>query len=154
MLGGIIVNLILAWFIYSTMFMTVGKKTISSSKIQENGLEFTEVGEKAGFKTGDKIIDVDGKMQENFNRLTIDILLGDKVKVLRDGKEHTFELTDEGKKEILGKEGKQFMIPLLKDVIIDSVIPKTAAEKIGLKKNDQIFAINNKEIPHFTFFRK
>lgn len=154
MLGGIIVNLVLAWFIYSVMFMTVGKKTISSSKIQENGLEFSEVGEKAGFKTGDKIIDVDGKMQENFNRLTIDILLGDKVKVLRDGKEHTFELTDEGKKEILGKEGKQFMMPIVKNVIIDSVVPKTAAEKIGLQKNDQILDINNKAIPHFTFFRK
>lgn len=154
MLGGIFVNLVLAWLIYTIMFSTNGKETISTQNIQKNGLEFSEVGEKAGFKTGDKILSVDGKMQENFNRLTIDILLGDQVKVLRDGKEVSFTLSDEAKRDILSKEGRQFMMPVLKNVIIDSVIPKSSALKIGLQKNDQILTINNKAIPHFTFFRK
>jgi regulator of sigma E protease len=154
MLGGIIVNLILAWLIYAIMFSTIGKETISTQNIQKNGLEFSEIGENAGFKTGDKILSVDGKMQENFNRLTIDILLGDKVKVSREGKEVSFLLSDEAKRDILSKEGRQFMMPLLKNVIVDSVIPKSAALKIGLQKNDQIIAINNKDVVHFTFFRK
>src|SRR3990167_6319649 len=38
MLGGIIVNILLAWFIYAVMFSTVGQKYISTDKIQKNGL--------------------------------------------------------------------------------------------------------------------
>ena len=154
MLGGIIVNILLAWFIYSVMYMTVGQKTISTEKIQKNGLEFSEVGELAGFKTGDKILSVDGIKQNNFNRLKIDILLGDNVTVLREEKEISFALTDEAKKNILSKEGKNFMFPIIKDVIVDSVLSKSAAEKIGLLKGDKIIAINNNKIPHFSYFRK
>jgi regulator of sigma E protease len=61
MLGGIIVNILLAWFIYTVMYTTVGKKYVSTEIIQKNGLAFGEVGQKAGFQNGDKIISVDGK---------------------------------------------------------------------------------------------
>ncbi len=154
MLGGIIVNILLAWVIYSVMYMTVGQKTISTEKIQKNGLEFSDVGEKAGFQTGDKILNVDGVKQDNFNRLKIDILLGDNVSVLREEKVVNFALTDKAKKDILSKEGKNFMFPIIKDVIVDSVLSKSAAEKIGLLKGDKIISINNNTIPHFSYFRK
>ncbi|MFY7811926.1 MAG: RIP metalloprotease RseP [Flavobacterium sp.] len=153
MLGGIIVNIVLAWLIYTIIFATIGKETISTQNFQANGLEFSQVGEIAGFKTGDKIVSVDGKMQENFNRLTIDILLGDQIKVLRDGKEVEFTLSDQAKKGILGEEGRLFMFPLLKKVEVGAIVPESAAEKIGLKINDQILAINHKAVPHFTFLR-
>jgi regulator of sigma E protease len=153
MLAGIIVNLLLAWFIYSITYMTVGQKIISTEKIQKNGLEFSEVGEKSGFKTGDKILTVDGKRQDNFNRLTIDILLSDEVKVLRDDKEVAIALTDEDKKNILSKEGRNFMFPIIKNVIVDSVLPKSAAQKIGLVKGDKIIMVNQDTITNFPFFR-
>ena len=82
MLGGIIVNVILAWLIFTIMYSTVGQKFISTAKIQENGLAFGEVGQKAGFRNGDKILSVDGKHQPSFNRMTLDVLLGDKVEVV------------------------------------------------------------------------
>lgn len=153
MLGGIIVNLLLAWFIYSVTYMTVGQKIISTEKIQKNGLEFSEVGEKAGFVTGDKILSVDGKQQGNFNRLTIDILLADTVQVLRNGKEVTISLTDEDKKNILSKEGRNFMFPIIKNVVVDSVLPNSAAQKIGLVKGDKIVMVNQDTISNFPFFR-
>ena len=50
MLGGIIVNLLLAWFIYTTMFVSVGQKYISTDTIQKNGLAFGDVGKALDFK--------------------------------------------------------------------------------------------------------
>ena len=38
MLGGVIVNILLAWTIYTVMFSTVGQKYISTETIQKNGL--------------------------------------------------------------------------------------------------------------------
>lgn len=146
MLGGIIVNVILAWLIFTIMYATVGQKFIATEKIQENGLAFGEVGQKAGFRNGDKILSVDGKHQPSFNRLTLDVLLGDKVEVERNGQNVDVILTDEMKGEIISKEGKEFVGPRFLGSVVDSVVPKSQAEIAGLKKGDKIKAVNG------TFF--
>ncbi len=146
MLGGIIVNVILAWLIFTIMYATVGQKFIATEKIQENGLVFGEVGQKAGFKNGDKILSVDGKHQPSFNRLTLDVLLGDKVEVERNGQKVDVILTDEMKGEIISKEGKEFVGPRFLGSVVDSVVPKSQADIAGLKKGDKIKAVNG------TFF--
>ncbi len=142
MLGGIIVNIILAWFIFTILYATVGQKYIATEKIQENGLAFGEVGQKAGFRNGDKILSVDGKYQPSFNRMTLDVLLGDKVEVERNGAKVDVILTDEMKGEIISKEGKEFVGPRFSNTAVDSVVPKSFAELAGLKKGDKIKAVN------------
>ena len=149
MLGGIIVNVILAWLIFTIMYATVGQKFIATEKIQENGLAFGEVGQKAGFRNGDKILSVDGKHQPSFNRMTLDVLLGDKVEVERNGQKVDVILTDEMKGEIISKEGKDFVGPRFSNTVVDSVIPKSAADMAGLKKGDKIKALNGTA---FTFY--
>ena len=149
MLGGIIVNVILAWLIFTIMYATVGQKFIATEKIQEDGLAFGEVGQKAGFRNGDKILSVDGKHQPSFNRMTLDVLLGDKVEVERNGQKVDVILTDEMKGEIISKEGKEFVGPRFSNTIVDSVIPKSAADMAGLKKGDKIKALNGTA---FTFY--
>jgi regulator of sigma E protease len=158
MLGGIIVNIILAWFIFTVLYATVGQKYIATEKIQENGLAFGEVGQKAGFRNGDKILAVDGKFQPSFNRMTLDVLLGDKVQVERNGSKLEVILTDEMKGEIISKEGKEFVGPRFSNTVIDSVVPKSMAEQAGLKKGDQIKAINDNSFVYYdelkTFLSK
>ena len=153
MLGGIIVNIILAWFIFTILYATVGQKYIATEKIQENGLAFGEVGQKAGFRNGDKILSVDGKYQPRFNRMTLDVLLGDKVEVERNGAKVDVILTDEMKGEIISKEGKEFVGPRFSNTVIDSVVPKSFAEQAGLKKGDKIKAINGKAFVFYDEFK-
>ena len=149
MLGGVTVNIILAIFIYTILFSTVGQNYPATEKYQKNGLSFSESALAAGFKNGDKIISVDGKSQVKFNRMIIDVLLGDKVEVLREGKKTTFIISDEQKSKILGSEGKNFMVPRLTEVYIDSVIPNSEASKAGLIKKDRIVKINNQNIAFY-----
>ncbi len=151
MLGGIIVNLLLAWFIYTTMFATVGQKYISTSAIQKNGLAFGKVGKSVGFQNGDKIISVDGKLQEKFNWMIIDVLLSDKIQLDRNGKKIDLVLTDEQKGEILGKEGKGFVknrIEISK-LYVDSLNSKS---KTLFQKGDVITSVNNTKIIYFDQF--
>jgi regulator of sigma E protease len=152
MLGGIIVNILLAIFIYSTMFATVGQKYVSSEAIQKNGLAFGTVGKSVGFKNGDKIISVDGKFQPKFNWMIIDVLLSDTIEIERNGKRENIVLTDEQKGEIISTEGKEFVQPRVKQAIIDSVIPKSEAFKAGFKRGDIILAVNQKPCAYFDEF--
>ncbi|HLO73875.1 MAG TPA: RIP metalloprotease RseP [Flavobacterium sp.] len=154
MLGGIIVNIILAWLIFTIMYATVGQKYIATEKIQENGLAFGEVGQFAGFKNGDKILAVDGNFQPSFNRMTLDVLLGDKVEVERNGKKIEVVLTNEIKGEIISKEGKEFVGPRFSNTVVDSVISKSAADIAGLKKGDKIKAINDSTFTYYDEFKE
>lgn len=149
MLGGIIVNILLAWIIYTALYTTYGQKYISTEVVQQNGLTFGESGLNAGFKNGDKIVSVDGKLQERFNRMTLDVLLGKEIVVERNRKQETIILTDEAKKDILGLEGKSFMSPRLTSIQIDSILPGSSAEKAGILVGDKIVGANNNTITYF-----
>jgi regulator of sigma E protease len=153
MLGGIIVNVLLAWFIFTALYTTVGKKTILTDKFQKNGLSFTETGHKVGFKEGDKIVTVDGKLQPNFNRMVIDMLLGEEVIVDRNGQQTKIILDDNAKKLILGNEGKNFILPLVRSEI-DSIPSNSNAIKAGLKSGDIIVSVNKIPTPFYADFKK
>ena len=152
MLGGIIVNLLLAWFIYTTMFVSVGQKYISTDTIQKNGLAFGEVGKSVGFQNGDKIVSVDGRLQQKFNWMIIDVLLSDKVVLDRNGEKIDLVLTDEQKGEIISTEGREFVRPRLEKVQVDSVATKSEANKSGLKKGDEIVALNGTKFTYYDVF--
>lgn len=152
MLGGIIVNILLAWFIYTAMYSTVGKKYISTEVLQQNGLAFGEVGQKAGFKNGDKIVSVDGEFQENFNRMIMDVLFSSEVVVNRGGQNVTLNLSDEQIKNILDKEGRNFVQARSSATKIDSIIKNKEADKAGLKVGDSILAVNNNKVAFFDEF--
>lgn len=153
MLGGIFVNIVLALVIYTTMFSTVGQKYISTDVVQKNGLAFGEVGKSVGFQNGDRIIAVDGEpIQQNFNRLIIDVLLSDKIEIERNGKKEFISLSDEQKGKILGSEGKNFTGPRFTNAVVDSILSKSEAQKAGLQKGDKIVGINDKKFNYFDEF--
>ncbi len=149
MLGGITVNILLAWFLYTVVYSTYGQKYIATEKFQEHGLSFGDVGKSAGFQNGDKIVSVDGQFQEKYNRMIIDILLGTEVVVNRNGENKTIILTDENKRDILKKEGRNFIGPRLQKIVVDSINPKGGAPAMGLKIGDRIVGVNGKPTPYF-----
>ncbi len=148
LLGGIIVNILLAIIIYTVMFATVGKKYPSTEQYQKNGLSFTDVGQNMGFQNGDKILSVDGKYQNRFDRMVIDVLLGDDILVDRGGEKIHIHLTDENIKDILSKEGRGF-IQSRYPAIVDSLLQGSNAQKAGLQKGDKVVEINHAPIQYY-----
>jgi regulator of sigma E protease len=146
MMGGIIVNILLAWFIYTMVYCTYGKKYVATEMVQRDGLAFGQTGLNVGFKNGDRVVSVDGKYQERFDRMILDVLLGDDIKIQRDGQEINLHLTDENKKEILDKEGRDFMNPLVNATVVDSFSQKSLAADAGLMMGDTIVGVNGKPL--------
>lgn len=146
MLGGVIVNFLLAWVIYTFMFYSNGETYIPVNKI-EHGLHVDPVSSKIGLKTGDKILEVDGKKVEKLDKyLSMDILFGDEIKVLRDGKEELVALSDAGKKAALESRGRQFIVPRHTSLVIGYVLDSSNAKKSGIEVGDKFVKINNKEL--------
>lgn len=148
MLGGITVNVLLAWLIYAVMFSVNGISYLSLDKAQEqNGLEFSQLGKEIGFQDGDKILNVDGKSQDNFTRLTLDVMLSEEIVVDRNGENVKLRIKDEQIKEILSKEGRNnFVFPKTEGVIVGSITKGQDAEKAGLKPGDKIMAFNGQSV--------
>jgi len=141
MMGGIIVNILLAWCIFTVVYCTYGKKYVSTDVIQKDGLAFNATGKKVGFADGDRILKADGKFQHNFNRMRLDILLGDEVVVERGGKPVTINLKDTDKSMLL--EDLEFIQPIkVTNTTVDVVVQGSNAEKAGLKRGDVIVGVD------------
>ncbi|MDG2109204.1 MAG: site-2 protease family protein, partial [Flavobacteriaceae bacterium] len=64
MLGGVTVNLLLGFLIYIMILFVWGKNTLYTDALPL-GLEPSPIAQQIGFKTGDKLITVDGKKLDN-----------------------------------------------------------------------------------------
>ena len=64
MLGGVIVNLILGFFIYMMIHLVWGKDTLTSEAVP-NGMGVSVLAESVGFQDGDRILRVDGEVLDN-----------------------------------------------------------------------------------------
>lgn len=147
MLGGVTVNFFLAWLIYSCLSFFNGETYADLNKFT-NGIGVTDAGKKMGFQNGDKIVNIDGKPAERLENASINILLGDDVTVLRNGKEVTFPINKDGVADVLKqKEAKLYIAPRF-PMIIDSLASPTAKAS-GLAKGDQVIAVNGKQTPFF-----
>lgn len=103
-IGGVLMNLILAFAIYVGMSFAWGEQYIKTADVKD-GFEFTQPAQNIGFKTGDKIISVDGKTVENSSMLAIEIILAESrnVVVEREGELKTINISDEQIKSILNE---------------------------------------------------
>ncbi|WP_326981669.1 RIP metalloprotease RseP [Chryseobacterium sp. MYb264] len=147
MLGGVTVNFFLAWLIYGCLSLFNGEMYTDLTKFN-NGIGVTDAGKKMGFQSGDKIINIDGKPAERLENASINILLGDNVTVLRNGKEVTFPVNKDGVADVLKqKEAKMYITPRI-PMIIDTLVSPTAKAS-GLAKGDKVVSINGKQTPFF-----
>jgi len=150
MLGGVTVNFFLAWLIYGCLSFFNGETSFDTKG--NTPMHYTPTAKAMGFEDGDKILKVDGKVQNNLDKLSLDILLSDQVTVLRNGKEVTFNTNDDGKALAFKDESpKAFLTPRY-SAVIDSVFnPKTA--EAGLKVGDQVVSANGQKINYYDEFR-
>ena len=151
MCGGVIVNFLLAWLVYTCLLFNNGDTYIPAENLKY-GIEVDSIGAALGFKNGDKILSVDDRPIKKINQAVLEILLGDKVVVDREGKEVVLELTDEHKKILFSNTERAFISPRFSSVI-GFIAEGSTAEKNGLKLDDEVLKSNGKSTPFWSAFR-
>ncbi len=150
MLGGVTVNFFLAWIIYTSLLVVNGDTYIPADNLKY-GIVVDSIGEKIGLKTGDKILSIDGEKSKKFSDATLDILLADQITVDRGGEKVSFSVPDEGIKDVLATQGKNFLGYRQKSLIA-TVLSNSVASKSGLQAGDQIVSVNNKSAVYWNEF--
>lgn len=151
MIGGVLVNFLLALFIYSMVLFTWGD-TYIPLKDMSMGMKFSQTAKEIGFKDGDILLSADGETMERFNVDMYRALADAKtVTVKRDGKTVNIAMPEDVTLLTMLKEQPVFTCPLI-PAETDSVMPNTPAAKAGMQKGDKILAINGKQIDSWAEF--
>ena len=151
MIGGVLVNFLLALFIYSMILFYWGD-TYIPVKDMTLGMKFNKEAKSYGFKDGDILIGTEKGAFKDFSAdLYRDISEAKRVDIIRQGKKMSIKLP--GDLNLLGmlKADPSFVRPLL-PAKVDSVIPGTPADKIGIKAGDKILALNGSPVDSYNEF--
>ena len=150
MVGGVMMNFLLALFIYSMILFKWGDQYVALQDMT-HGMEFNERAEEIGFRDGDILLSVDEKPLERFD---VDMLRAiteaRTVKVNRQGEEVEIFLPEISLLDV-AKDYPSFVEPLIPNVV-DSVIVGMPFEQAGIRKGDELLAVNGKVINSWNTF--
>ena len=151
MVGGVMVNFLLALFIYSMILFHWGD-TYIHVKDMTLGMKFNTEAKALGFKDGDILIGTDKGAFKDFSAdMYRDLSEAHRVDIVRGGKQMSLSLPGDLNLLEMLKAEPSFVRPLL-PAVIDSVVPGTPAAEVGLEKGDKIVAINGKAIDSYNEF--
>lgn len=146
MLGGVTVNILLAFIIYAMIAMVWGEKKIPANSLKY-GISFNDsLLKQIGFRNGDKILAVDGKPVDDYTNVLKKLLIVDNnVTIEREGKQQTLNMPVDLIGKLVEKKGKMEgpMISPRTPVLAIAVEDTANIYKAGLRKGDQIVAIDS-----------
>ncbi len=151
MIGGVLVNFLLALFIYSMVLYHWGDDFIQP-KDMTMGMKFNDDAKALGFKDGDILLSADGEAIEKFDvDLYRTLSKAKEVSVKRGGQDVTVQLPGDLNLLNMLKVTPTFVAPLI-PAQIDSVLPGTPAEKAGMKAGDRVLSLNGKAVDSWNEF--
>lgn len=142
MLGGIIVNLIVGFLIYSMVLFVWGEKVLPN----EYSVNVDPRLEEFGFQSGDQILEYNGEEVATYQDLRRRAF-SEKVMtatVNRNGSKQLIKLDTELGQTLID-QGIRSPFSLMMPAELDSVSPGSRAEEAGLKPGDRIMAVDGFE---------
>ncbi|HQQ82349.1 MAG TPA: RIP metalloprotease RseP [Cyclobacteriaceae bacterium] len=175
MLGGIIVNVIVGVIIFVGLTFLLGDTYIPKEYINTHGgIQVLELGEKIGLRTGDKLVNINGKDFSDFQDLSKpDVLVSNQsyYTVLRDGQEVRIDVPGNFIENFNKRSAAlSFVAPRMEAIVgsvskdadlktteikmvdgkMDTIVTKQKVEsiaaKVALRPGDQITEINGQPI--------
>ena len=151
MIGGVLVNFLLALFIYSMILFYWGD-TYIPVKDMTLGMKFNAEAKALGFQDGDILLGTDKGTFKDFSAdLYRDLSEAKRVDLVRDGQQMSLSLPGDINLLSMMKAEPSFVRPLV-PAEVDSVMADSPAASMGLQKGDKIIAINDTAIDSYNEF--
>jgi regulator of sigma E protease len=153
MIGGVLMNFILAFIIYIGILYAWGEQYLPTANVKY-GIEVDSVGMKIGLQTGDKILSVDNQPVEDFLKVIPTVILdkASAIQVERDGQKVDVKISDEDLAMLIKSKGVlSFRIPF--DYKIAKFGGNSVAKDAGLKVGDQITGIDSLKFDYNDQFK-
>lgn len=151
MVGGVLVNFLLALFIYSMILFTWGDSYVPV-KNMTYGMKFNTQAKQYGFQDGDILLATEkGELKDFSADLYRQLSEATRVDLLRDGKPMSLTLPGDLNLLDMLKADPSFVRPLI-PAVVDSILPGTPAAAAGLQKGDRITALNGTPVDSYNEF--
>jgi regulator of sigma E protease len=152
LLGGIFMNILVAFIIYSTIAFVWGDKYLPAENARY-GIYADEIAREMGLENGDKIISIDGKVPNTFSAIPMMIILdgGKTIQVERAGEQLEVAVPDNLIKKLLDNKGLGF-IDLAYPCMIGGFTENSNFEKAGGQVGDNVVALNGVPVRSFQEF--
>jgi regulator of sigma E protease len=148
-IAGVVMNFILAIFVLTLLNFFSGEKIVPFTEI--GGVGENGIAKKVGFKTGDKILAINGTRINNWNDIQVEFfrhLNNDIIFSIQRGNEN-IDLIYE--KEWFGEKNAEYLdIYWMPEAKVGNVIPGMPAAKIGLMRGDEITEIAGNKITNWS----
>ena len=152
MIGGVLVNFLLALFIYSMILFHWGDDYVATKHMTQ-GMKFNTEAKALGFQDHDILVGTDkGEFKTYDGDMYRDLSTATRVNIIRGGKPMSLNLPGDLDMLSMIKESPRFVevyIPLQ----IDSVMKDSPASKLGLVKGDKVLTVNGKKVESFNDFQ-
>ena len=153
MVAGVVMNFVLAIIIYIGIAFHWGDNVIPFQNMEE-GMDFSAEMQAAGFRTGDRLMSINGKPLDakDYSVAWDMIQPGTRVGVIRDGGEAEIVVSDALVKQMATK-GKDYMPMIMRvPVVVAKLAPGENAERAGLLAGDRILKVGTDTTPAITEF--
>jgi len=143
MVGGVVMNFILAFVVYIAILFAWGESYLPTANVKY-GIAVDSVGMKIGLQNGDKILSVDNMQVENFRKIIPTVILdkAQTIQVEREGQKTDVEISDDDLALLIkSKEVLSYRIPF--DYKIAKFAKDSPAKEAGLQVGDQIVGIDS-----------
>ena len=154
MIGGVTVNLLLGFFIFSMILFTWGEDYLPAKNLTY-GVYVDSLGQKIGIKNGDHIVSVNGKEVGNFNKLSGDFILNEAhtIQVQRNGEMLDLKVPEGSIRTLINRKGDPLARPAF-PAVVDSVFTTNVQfSKDALIRGDTIISLNGEQISSLAQFQ-
>lgn len=152
MIGGVLVNFLLALFLYAMCLFTWGDDYVKPKDMQL-GMKFNKEAKALGFQDRDILVGTDqGEFKKFGADMFRDMATAHKAYVIRDGKQVSIDMPGDLDLLDMFKSTPPFMTQFI-EARVDSVLSGSLAEHMGFRKGDIITSLNGKRITSFNDFQ-
>ncbi|MCK9452114.1 MAG: RIP metalloprotease RseP [Bacteroidales bacterium] len=155
MLGGVFMNVVLAFVIYIGMLTVYGEQYLPTSEVNRYGIATDSLSREFGLRNGDKILKIDGQFIEDFSKIPITIILENAriIEVERAGQKQQIQLPENAVSRLVKHDSPLFLsfrIPFIAGAFPEESVARDA----GMKAGDTILGINGITMKYFQDFRE
>ncbi len=158
MVGGVTVNFILGFFLFSMILWKWGEDFIPAKNVKYGIYTTDSLGMRLGFQKGDKILGIGNAAFEEFNQnaIRMEIIINEarNIKVERAGQEVNLPVSDELAKELSKYKNREFGLFAPRMLFVLDTVFGASALKAGLKKSDKVIGIDSTPVQYFDEFKE
>ncbi len=157
MLGGVLMNFVLAFVIYSLVLFTWGEKYLPAENAKY-GIVCDSLSKSIGLQNGDMIVALDHQKIERFSQIMSEIIFNrpKSIQIIRNGEKKNIAIPDTYVPALLDRSNKKRNAPPSIDLRypfhpmkVGTVQKESPAQIAGLQKGDEIVSINGLKFHYF-----